>query len=193
MRIAALMLAATGLAGCATIVEGTSENVTVETNPPGATCAVDRDGLRLGVVPATPGSIHLAKSADDLVITCARPGFAPTSIVQPAHFVYTTFGNVLAGGLIGVSVDAASGANYAYRSPVLIAMAPAPGGAPPAYMGAAYSMAAPPPIYPAPPSPAAFPAALPPVYARSPFPADNGGSVPDSFVGTLPPLPPPEY
>jgi hypothetical protein len=186
MRIALTMLAAMSLAGCATIVEGTTENVTIATNPPGATCAVDRAGLRLGVVPVTPGSVRLGKSKDDLTITCARPGFAPAVVVQPAHFVYTTFGNVIAGGIIGVTVDAASGANYAYRPNVLVAMAPAPGGAPPASLAAA----------PAPLPPTAYPAlppAMPAAFGQPANPDDSGSQQPVSLVGTLPPLPPPEY
>ena len=52
MRIVAVLAAGLLLQGCATIVEGTGQNVSVATNPPGATCTVDRAGARLGMTPS---------------------------------------------------------------------------------------------------------------------------------------------
>lgn len=100
------------LAGCATVMEGTSQSVAVATTPPGAVCTVDRAGTRLGQVAATPGSIHIDKSKNDLTVTCAKPGYQTATVSQTPHFVGTTFGNIILGGGIGAIVDAASGANY---------------------------------------------------------------------------------
>jgi hypothetical protein len=43
-----------------------------------------------------------------------------------AKFNGTTAGNVLAGGVIGLGVDAASGANFYYETPIMVELTPAP-------------------------------------------------------------------
>ena len=123
--IAGLLVLAGLLPGCATIVQGGSQNVTVETNPPGATCAVDRMGQRLGMVAPTPGTVRIDKSKNDLAITCTKDGFRPASIAQTPSFGAATLGNIIAGGVIGVVVDAASGANYTYPADVKLELSPA--------------------------------------------------------------------
>lgn len=124
MRIVTVLAAGLLLQGCATIVEGTGQNVTVATNPPGATCTVDRAGMRLGMVTPTPGSLHIQKSKNDLNVTCELPGHRTESVSQSPNFVATTIGNVLVGGLVGVVVDAASGANFKYPGEVKLDLAP---------------------------------------------------------------------
>src|SRR5207302_7076201 len=113
------------LAGCATIMEGTSQSVQITTTPPGARCFIDREGARLGEVGSTPGSIRLDKSKNDIVVTCAKEGFQPATVAQSPSFSGTTFGNIIVGGGIGAIADAASGANYYYPNQVVLTLAPA--------------------------------------------------------------------
>lgn len=112
------------LTGCATVVEGTTQSVSIVTDPPGASCVVSRLGERIGMVSPTPGSLHLDKSKDNLTVTCTLDGYERTKTTQSPNFKATTFGNIIAGGLVGVAVDAASGADYAYPTEVRLAMAP---------------------------------------------------------------------
>jgi hypothetical protein len=123
LRYAAL-LALILLPGCATIFEGTGESVSVSTEPAGADCTVERKGTRLGQVNPTPGSIHIDKSKDDLAIHCEHAGYQPANMSVSPRFQGTTFGNILVGGLVGVVVDAASGANFEYPPDLRINMAP---------------------------------------------------------------------
>lgn len=111
------------LAGCATIFEGTSQSVAIATDPPGADCTIDRKGARVGQVNPTPGSIHLDKSKEDLAVLCRRPGYQTATVSHSPKFQGTTFGNIIAGGLIGVAVDAASGANFSYPTEIRVTMA----------------------------------------------------------------------
>lgn len=115
------------LPACATVVNGTSQDVVVSTSPPGAACAVDRAGARLGVVQQTPGSLHVEKSKNELTVTCGKPGFQSAAVTRSPSFSLMTFGNVLVSGLIGVVVDAASGANYQYPGDIQLDLAGAPG------------------------------------------------------------------
>ncbi len=112
------------LSACATLVDGSSQSVTVSTNPPGASCTLDR----VGAIPATPGSVRVDKSKNDLSVTCAKDGYQTATVAHPPSVGAATFGNIIAGGVIGVVVDAASGANYTYPDDIRIDLAanPAP-------------------------------------------------------------------
>ena len=114
------------LSACATLVNGSSQNVTVSTNPPGASCTLDRVGARVGAIPATPGSVRVDKSKNDLSVTCAKGGYQTATVAHPPSFGAATFGNIIAGGVIGVVVDAASGANYTYPDDVRVDLAANP-------------------------------------------------------------------
>lgn len=123
------------LPACATIVEGSSQDVTVDTTPPGANCSIDRKEQHLGTVAPTPGSLRVDKSKNDLSVTCSKPGYVTATTMQTPKFVGTTFANLLVGGAVGFIVDASTGANYVYPNQVKIDLAPAapvPGPVPPA-------------------------------------------------------------
>ena len=111
-----LVLSLSMLSACATLVNGSSQTVTVSTAPPGASCTLDRVGERIGAIALTPGSFRLDKSKNDLSVTCSKEGFETATVVHSPSFSGATFGNLIAGGVVGVVVDAASGANYSYPS-----------------------------------------------------------------------------
>jgi hypothetical protein len=132
MRKAVFLLPIILLSACATIVNGSSQTVTVSTTPAGATCTVDRVGARIGAVAQTPGSMRLDKSKNDLSVTCSKPGFQTATVSKAPSFGGATFGNLIAGGVIGVVVDAASGANYEYPGDIRLELAAeAPAALPP--------------------------------------------------------------
>ncbi len=115
-----LMLAS----GCATITKGTSQTVTVDTDPGGAICRLTRDDKPLAVVNPTPGSISIGKSSGVIAIACTKDGFQESAGSLASEFQAMTFGNVLFGGLIGVVVDSASGATHEYPPLVKITLIP---------------------------------------------------------------------
>ena len=112
------LLALALLPGCSTLINGSNQAVSVVTAPPGASCTFDRNGERLGTIGLTPGNLTVSKSKNDLLVTCDKPGYQQVRLVQPPRFVPTTFGNLLAGGVVGIVVDASSGANYVYPAEV---------------------------------------------------------------------------
>ena len=138
------------LAGCASIVEGTTETVAVTTPPAdGAKCVLTSSEGTYYVT--TPGNTLVHKTKNDLNVECDRDGFQHASLKVPAKFGGATAGNILAGGIIGLGVDAATGANYSYPTAIAVPMsattaAPAPvavPGAAAAPAPAAVSLAAP--------------------------------------------------
>src|SRR5262245_19911128 len=63
------------LAGCATIIEGTSQSIMVEVVPDTGSCAVMRQGAYLGK--SSPGQrlVTVSKSYYDLEFDCSAPGY----------------------------------------------------------------------------------------------------------------------
>lgn len=113
-----------GLSACATIVEGTDQTVTVDTEPSGARCDLERGSETVAVVNPTPGSVTIDKSKDNVSVLCEKEGYQSASGSLSSEFQGMTFGNILFGGLIGVGIDASSGAMNEYPSSVTIALAP---------------------------------------------------------------------
>lgn len=114
------------LPACATIMDGNTQGVSISTAPSGATCNVARNGASLGTI-QTPGMVTVERSKNDLTVTCGKAGTQTVQLTQPAKFTGVTFGNVIAGGLFGVVVDAATGANYRYDNQMLVVLPPAVG------------------------------------------------------------------
>lgn len=126
MKIHSLtVVAAFGIAlsGCATIVEGTTQSVSVTTTPEdGAQCTLLNSQGTWYLT--SPGSTTVHKTKTDLKVICDKPGFEQGRVVAVSHFGAMTAGNVLAGGVVGIGVDAASGANYHYDSPIVVPLGP---------------------------------------------------------------------
>jgi hypothetical protein len=117
--IAAIAAIGVALSGCATIVDGSKQSVSVSTLPvQGAACTLHNSEGTWYVT--SPGSVEVHKTKHDLEITCAKDGYQPGKQVATAKFGGATFGNILAGGIIGVGIDAASGANYYYENPLTV-------------------------------------------------------------------------
>ena len=112
------------LQGCSTIVEGSDQTVSIITEPAGASCELMREGHAVGFVNPTPGSINLEKSSDNVAVRCRKEDHFDGGGVLASGFQDMTFGNILFGGLIGVAVDAASGAMHEYPPSVTIVLTP---------------------------------------------------------------------
>jgi len=112
------------LPGCATITKGSQQTITVNTNPAGAVCNLTRDGKPLAAVNPTPGSIPIEKASGDIAIACNKSGYKESAGALASEFQAWTFGNILLGGIIGIVVDAASGAMHQYPTMVTITLEP---------------------------------------------------------------------
>ena len=124
--IAALSIA---VSGCATIVEGTTQSIAVTSSPvSGANCVLTSSQGTYYVT--TPGNVTVHKTKNDLAVVCKHDGYQDATTTIRNHFNGATVGNVIAGGGIGILVDAASGANYNYPEtfdvPMVAVAMPAP-------------------------------------------------------------------
>ena len=121
-------LATVTLSGCATVFEGTSQDITVVTNPPGASCVFTRQGTAIGTIASTPATLNVPKRKYDLVITCSKSGYADASYLNHSGVTAVIAANIAADVLLtaGLSsiVDSADGADNKYDSAVNITLLP---------------------------------------------------------------------
>ena len=124
MNKLALLTAAVSLAGCSSIIEGTSQTLTVMTNPDGANCALMREGLNIGRINPTPGSVVVKKDKHDIFVECEMAGYQKATFFNKSDVAGATAGNIILGGGIGWAIDSAAGADNKYLSPVQITLVP---------------------------------------------------------------------
>jgi hypothetical protein len=109
---------------CSSIIEGTSQEITINTNPAGADCSLERQGISIAHVNPTPGATTIKKTKYDIMIICKKEGFADATYLNHSGAAGATFGNIVLGGGIGWAIDSASGADNKYDSPVNITLVP---------------------------------------------------------------------
>jgi len=107
------------LAGCALMVQGTSQEVALDSRPPGATFTVG------GVSGTTPRRIELPK--DDYRITFSLPGYLPRTLELKRQVSAYFYGSI-ALGFVASAIDIATGAWKEFQTTeVLAVLEPAPG------------------------------------------------------------------
>lgn len=111
------------LCGCATIIKGTSQSIAITTPPAsGAECTLSsREG---NWVVDSPGVVTVEKSKEDIVAHCTKPGWQDGFATIPSDFEGWTIGNILGFPLVGLGVDAATGAINNYPHAFQIPMHP---------------------------------------------------------------------
>jgi len=117
---------ALALCGCASIISGTTEEVTVNTNPSGANCAIDRNGKTIANVSPTPAAATIEKTKYEITIVCDKDGYQEATYIDRSGIQASTWGNIVLGGGIGWAIDSARGADNYYESPINITMVPKP-------------------------------------------------------------------
>ena len=102
-----LMLVLT-ISGCATIVDGTSQPVTFNSEPNRAKIAIN--GVPVGVTPLT----IQVKRAKNTMIEAKKDGYEPQQISLQTKVNTYFWGNILCGGFLGSTTDFASDAMVEY-------------------------------------------------------------------------------
>lgn len=118
--LAALLLISSFTSGCATIIKGQSQDLTVNTNPSGASCVITRNGANVATINPTPATIHIEKTKYDILVTCDKKGYETATYSGHSGNEGAVLGNIIAGGGIGWAVDSATGSDNHYESPINI-------------------------------------------------------------------------
>jgi len=108
MRVAMQMLLAVLLilSGCASIINGTTQEVSISTTPQGATVKTTDNAACI-----TPCKLELARKQDH-ILNINKKGYEETNLTLQHVISGAVAGNIILGGLIGWGIDAASGAQY---------------------------------------------------------------------------------
>lgn len=96
------------LAGCATIIHGRMQQVSVATTPSGA--FVTATG---GQQITTPGVLTLDRGVPAHILHVEKQGYEPIDIKLKRGFDGWLLGNILIGGIPGIIIDFVSGSAYA--------------------------------------------------------------------------------
>jgi hypothetical protein len=92
------------LAGCATIVHGTSEKVQIDSSPGGAEVVID-DARHV----TTPAAVELSRNTDHQ-LKFRKPGYQDETETLTSGVSGWVFGNLVGGGLVGAAIDVSDGA-----------------------------------------------------------------------------------
>ena len=130
LRIVCVLLLAALSGGCATVTRGTENTIGFDSKPSQAEV---RTSNGLGCV--TPCSL-VVKRNEEFVATFSKPGYQSQQVEVKTQLAGAgaagLAGNVLIGGLIGIGVDAVTGAaNEHTPNPVSVVLEPLSRGAPP--------------------------------------------------------------
>ena len=124
-----ISLAGLALAGCATVTRGTSSQIQIVSEPSGATARTS-----LGHQCVTPCTLQVGRK-DEFAVVFTLPGHEDQTVnvrTQLAGAGAAGFaGNVVLGGVVGMGVDAATGATLEHLpNPVSVVLRPIPKPAP---------------------------------------------------------------
>jgi hypothetical protein len=116
------------LCGCVSVFEGTSQDLAINSNPPDATCVLERPAVPIGGEVKTPGTVTVRKSKYDITIRCNKPGYQEATYINHSGTSATIAANVVVDLILtaGISsiVDSSTGADNKYDSVVNIMLAP---------------------------------------------------------------------
>lgn len=126
MRYSIIAVAAFGcaLSGCASITRGQTEQITITTTPSEASVRTSMNHQC-----QSPCTLTVARK-DEFIVTATKPGYREASVpikTKVAGNGAAGFaGNILVGGIVGMGVDAATGATLDhYPNPVVLNLEPA--------------------------------------------------------------------
>lgn len=123
-QVLAVAAFAAALGGCATVTRGTTEQITVNSEPPGAEAKTS-----IGYAcSATPCTWEIGRKSE-FVVSFSKPGYEDVQIPVSTRIAGAGAagfaGNVIVGGLVGMGVDAATGSTLEhYPNPVMATLTP---------------------------------------------------------------------
>jgi len=121
---ALVVFAMVPLAACATIVDGQTQSLSVQTASVGDTVGGAQCSLQSGRgtwFVTTPGTVVVHRAAN-LNVNCSKDGYKPATKVVTAGSNWWVMGNIIFGGLIGDIVDISDGAQWSYPNLITVPM-----------------------------------------------------------------------
>lgn len=102
------------LSSCASVVNGTHQDIKVSTAPvSGASCQLENSQGKYYLA-STPGTVSVHRDAKDLTVLCKKTNLSSNKELVDSKSGNAIWGNILAGGLVGVAIDLGDDANFSY-------------------------------------------------------------------------------
>ena len=123
MKWVIVLALAAACGGCASVTRGMSDDVQITSDPSGADIRIST-----GQTCITPCTLKFSRK-DEFTVTASKPGYntseTPVRTRIAGAGAAGFAGNVLLGGVVGMAVDAASGATLEhYPNPVVMTLVP---------------------------------------------------------------------
>lgn len=117
--------------GCASITQGRTQSITVQTtyqgsDLPASQCRLQNDKGSWNVL--TPGQVEIHKSYEALEVKCAAENGLTGLAKRESKSGAGMWGNIAAGGPIGAIVDRNTGAGFIYPERIVVPMFKQPSG-----------------------------------------------------------------
>lgn len=109
--------------GCASIVNGQNQSVSVDTRyqgnqVSGANCQLSNNKGTWYVT--SPGTTTVQRSYEDIAVKCEKEGTPSGMVTAKSSTKAMAFGNILFGGIIGAGIDVANGAAFDYPNMITV-------------------------------------------------------------------------
>lgn len=186
LRVMFALVAVIFTSGCASIVNGVNQPVSVVAKSPenadvvGARCTLTNSKGEWYTT--TPGSVVVHRAYGNMAVNCVHPTYTGVTSVKSTTKAMA-FGNIIFGGLIGVGVDVGTGSAYDYPDLIAVSMSPSIGGMTPTVLPLASTAVIQAPVPTPPPAPVPVAVAQQPIAPSPPLPASPVPARPDAKLG----------
>jgi hypothetical protein len=121
LKLLAVLPLLVGLTGCADLISGRTQDVTIATSPvTGAQCLA-KNARGSWATLSTPATVTLLRSNSPLEVSCKTADGMIGTVTVESNFGYPVYGNAANGGL-GIAVDTQTGAAYEYPAQILVTL-----------------------------------------------------------------------
>lgn len=124
IRLIVALAASVSLSACSTIANGKNQAVQFTTGDvEGADCKVTegRDGA-VNLAFVTPAEVQVRRAKAAIEVECSKAGYQTATRRVESKMEGSTGGNVVAGGFVGLGVDAMTGAMFKYPDTIVVKM-----------------------------------------------------------------------
>ncbi len=124
-RLAIALAPIAMLGGCGAVLGSSTQEITVESEPPGAACGVWRQGVRLVRDFTAPASVTVERQSATLHVACVVDGSTPRVMVLTPNQDGALVASIFLSLLVGIPINTRSRKDNQYPERVIVPVPPA--------------------------------------------------------------------
>lgn len=117
-------IAAFGLGACATIVDGTTQDIHLSSNVPTAKCSIEQNGVQIVDPTPVPATLKLPRRRGNLIVTCSAPDHETGTQALVAGTNPKSVALMLPMALLDAAADSALGGLVEYQDRAYVYLMP---------------------------------------------------------------------